>query len=416
MKRRYGRLVCFAVLAACLIAATANAQTVDQAELAGLAELFARDASAGYETALDLFIEAKERGDVQSMMDVLRVPMRPISRFGPEIGITIALRTYGRPIDDMAVDVAAAAKQAGRWDLLSEALAMQGIVAAWFGEGGCPGSMLRALNLMRVAQAASEKAGGSNLYLDALHTWLEIWGATEEALRKDLDAVAGRAGTELKPLVAAMLDAASEGRDAEAIALHSKLVDHLFTEADPTAYRWAGWLAAGMLWMRGTEPMIPRLRQLVDERGDVPPETAGFGQPIISNYTGAMCWHLWFGRNDLYRETGYWARTHYVPGKYQPGWVLGLNAGKLARFGREAEAMDMLVYRLGIIMDAPPEARVHACGAILSLWPGVPAGLRRDAVRVACEEFERGQSLRYLGKVCSPFLGDRSELGDRNGL
>ena len=133
MRRLYGRFVCLTVLAGCLLAATANAQTVDQD---ALRQLFERDASAGYETALELFKEAKARDNVQGMMDVLRVPMAPIARLNTETGFNYDYFAYGRPIDDMAVDVAAAARQAGRWDLLSEALAMQGVVAAGLGEGG----------------------------------------------------------------------------------------------------------------------------------------------------------------------------------------------------------------------------------------------------------------------------------------
>ncbi len=349
-RRAFTTMTCLALAVLLGGARPAFAQPTVEDELLAC---FDQNASVGYERAIVLFDQAAKRGDVDGMMAVLRVPMSLLARLDTDGKLRIETTLYCRPLDTMAAAAAAAAEGAGRWELLGEARTMQGTIAATWGTIYPFPGLPRVYSYMRAADEAFARAGAQSApMLVALRAWLEGRGSTEEALQRDWEGRVTKLGElgELGSIVDAMMRAAFVLSDSEAVAIHGELVERLRTEQSEESYASCGSYAAWMLAVPGTEAMIPVLRQVVDERGD---SAAQGTWAMVSTSLGGACWNLWFGRDDIYRETGYWPRRHYKRAEWV-SFEFCHSAPKLAQFGRETEAVAMAEFSLRLLLEAPP--------------------------------------------------------------
>jgi CHAT domain-containing protein len=356
--------------------------------LKALDDVFALNNLQGFAQAEASFAEAYRRGDLDTMMAVLRSTFHPAAECWYP-GVCESMTDAALPI----------AEDRAQWATIGElrVLRYQVMISLCWAPG-IPALATRCGREVEIASVAYQKAGTLPHDLTSSVEYARHYAPYYAKQREEKRAERLQS---LGPDYAAAFDAIDEAvilhDDARAVALCQELLGII--EADPDGPRKlaAARGLAAYLWLRGSEPMVPRLIQLADQH-------AGW-QQALALVEKMMDFLLlpWSGRDDIYYEAWYWC-ARVLEKLPNEGFDRGtLFMQKMQNMGRTAEA-DRLArvwvqwvwqYRSGKSQNA--RYLIH---------PQVPDDIRRMAT-VLILRYAGNNPEEYI-KIASGFV----EVGD----
>jgi tetratricopeptide (TPR) repeat protein len=234
--------------------------------------LFAEDPAKAFAQARQRFKELQGKGDLEGLMGLLRVataPALPDAAAQPEY-------FYQPLLEDLIDSALPLAQQAGQWAVLGELHTLRAYFAWKLACGGCWPAEVRFVKSMAAAEQAWARAGKQTPQFLALR---DPFTRRQRQQPARLDQRAKwreeKLGPKFTPLIQALEEAVGQSQDAAAVGLMPGVLQELSTETDPEVYCYTAHCLAALLWLRGTEKVLPAFRQLVDQKGDPSPADGG---------------------------------------------------------------------------------------------------------------------------------------------